>query len=116
MYLISAEEYKNADFHVLIVRKTGETWLSMKDVHDGLGVKNVSDLVLKELYGKYETKDLINEQIRKYKITERAFEIFEKYDNLSENEVNKKSSKRVYFRNKVMTTVIVRCRGEKKKP
>ena len=56
MYLISAEEYKNADVHVLRVRNTGKIWVSMKDVHDGLGVKNISDLVLKEIHGKYEKK------------------------------------------------------------
>ena len=43
----------------------------MKDVHDGLGVKNMSDLVLKEIYGKYEKKELANAQIKKYKITKR---------------------------------------------
>ena len=30
----------------------------MKDVHDGLGVKNMSHLVLKEMYGKQEKKTL----------------------------------------------------------
>ena len=44
MYLISAEEYKKSDVHVLRVGKTGQIWVSMKDVHDGLGVKNMSDL------------------------------------------------------------------------
>ena len=29
----------------------------MEDVADGLGVKNVSDLVLKEIYGIYEKKN-----------------------------------------------------------
>ena len=28
----------------------------MKNVGDGLGVKNISDLVLKEIYGIYEKK------------------------------------------------------------
>ena len=56
MYLISAEGYKNADVHFLKVRKTGEIWLSMKDVGRGMGVKNISDLVLKEIYGILERK------------------------------------------------------------
>ena len=30
----------------------------MEDVADGLGVKNVSDLVLKEIYGIYEKKKI----------------------------------------------------------
>ena len=63
----------------------------MKNVHDGLGVKNMSDFVLKEIYSRCETKGLTNEQIKNYKITER--EIFEKYSNLSENEPNKKTTK-----------------------
>ena len=51
MYLISAKEYKNASVDFLKVRKTGETWASTKDSGRGLGVKNISDLVLKEIYG-----------------------------------------------------------------
>ena len=45
-------------------------------------------------------------------MTER--EIFEKFDNLSEDELNTKSNKKVYVKNDVMTTVIKQCRGEKK--
>ena len=30
----------------------------MKDAHNGLGVKSNSDLVLKEIYRRYETKTL----------------------------------------------------------
>ena len=41
-------------------------------------------------------------------------EIFEKLDNLSENELNTKSNKKVYVKNDVKTTIIKRCRGEKK--
>ena len=45
----------------------------------------------------------------------RKREIFEKYDNLSEDELNTKSNKNVYVENDVMTTVIKRCKGEKKR-
>ena len=72
----------------------------------------MSDLILEEIYGIYETKNLTKEQIKKYKMTER--EIFEKFDNLSEDELNTKSNKKVYVKNDVMKTVIKRCRGEKK--
>ena len=85
----------------------------MKNVQDGLGVKNMTDLILKEIYGIYETKNLTKDQIQKYKMTER--EIFEKYDNLSKDELNTKSIKNVYVKNDVKTTVIKRCRGEKKR-
>ena len=78
MYLISSEGYKNVGVHILIIRKTEKIWVSMKNVHNSLGV-NISDLILKEIYGIYETKNLTNKQIQKYKMTER--EIFEKYDN-----------------------------------
>ena len=46
-------------------------------------------------------------------MTER--EIYEKYGNLSEDELNRKSNKTVYVANGVMTNVIKHCRGEKKK-
>ena len=47
MNLISAEGYIKAKVHFLKIRKTNELWISMKNVGDGLGVKNISDLVLK---------------------------------------------------------------------
>ena len=56
MNLISAEGYKNADVHCLKIRKTDELWAGMKDVGVGLGVKNISDLVFKEIRGIYEKK------------------------------------------------------------
>ena len=46
-------------------------------------------------------------------MTER--EIFEKYDNLSEDELSEKSNKNVYVKNDVMSTAIKHCRVEKKK-
>ena len=85
----------------------------MKNVHDGLGVKKMSDLVLKEIYGICETKNPTKEQIQKYKMTERN--IFEKYANLNKDKLNTKSRKNVYVKNDVMSTVIKHCRGEKKK-
>ena len=42
-------------------------------------------------------------------------EIFEKYDNLREDELNTKLNKNVYVKNNAMTTVIKRCRDEKEK-
>ena len=42
-------------------------------------------------------------------MTER--EIFKKFDNLSEDELNTKSNKNIYVRNDVKTIVIKRCRG-----
>ena len=84
----------------------------MKNVQNALGVKNICDLILKEIYSIYETKNLTKEQIEKYDMTETK--IFEKYDNLSEDELNTKNNKNVYVENDDMTAVIKRCRGEKK--
>ena len=60
-----------------------------------------------------ESKNLTKEQIKRYKMTKR--EVFEKYINLSEDELNRKSNKNVYVENDVMTTVIKRCSDEKKR-
>ena len=57
MYLISTEGYKNANVEFLTIKKTSEIWVSMKDVGSGMGVKNISDLVLKEICGICETKN-----------------------------------------------------------
>ena len=73
MYLIPAEGYVNAGVHFLRVQKTGEIWRTTEGVGRGMGVKNISDLVLKEIYGICEIKNLKKEQIEEYKITEKKF-------------------------------------------
>ena len=45
-------------------------------------------------------------------MTER--EIFEKFDKLSEDKLNKKSNKNVFVKNTITTNIIKHCRGEKK--
>ena len=113
IYSLSDEGYKNTDVCFLRIKKTGEIWSSMENVHKRSGVQNISNLVLKEIYGIHKTKDLTKEQIKKYKMTER--EVFENYDNLSEDELSKASNKNIYVKNDVTTNGIKRCRGEKKK-
>ena len=77
MYLISAERYKNANVEFLTIKTTSEIWVNMKDVGNGIGVKNISDLVLKEIYGICETKNPTKKQINEYRITKR--QIYEKF-------------------------------------
>ena len=72
----------------LTIKTTGEIWVSMKDFGKGIGVKNIFDLVLKEIYGICETKNPSKEQVNEYKMTER--EIYKKFTNLSKQELNKK--------------------------
>ena len=80
MYLISTQGYTNAKVHHLRIRKTDEIWVSVNDIGDGLGVTNLSDLVLKRIYGIYEKRKLTKGEIKNYKMTQR--EIFEKFDKI----------------------------------
>ena len=66
---MSAEGYKNAGVSHLIIKETDEFWVSMKDVGDWLAVKNISDLVLKEICGAYEKKELTKEETKCLKMT-----------------------------------------------
>ena len=111
MYLISAKGYKNANVEFLTVKTTSEIWVNMKDVERGMGVKGTSDLVLKEMYGICETKNPTKKQVNEYKM--RKKQIYKKFTNLSDKELNTKNNKKTYVRNDVMTTIIKRCRGEK---
>ena len=85
----------------LIIGKTDGLWIWIKDVGDGLGVKNISDLVLKEIRGVYGKRKLTKEEIKCYKIAER--EIFEKFYNLNEDQLNTESNKNVYAKSTIMT-------------
>ena len=69
MNLISADGYKNANVNFLIITTTSEILVNVKDVGSGMGVKNISDLVLKEIYGICETKHPSKEQVNEYKMT-----------------------------------------------
>ena len=82
MYLISVERYKNANVDFLTIKTTSEIWVNMNHVGSGLGVKKISDLVLKEIYGICDTKNPTKEQVHEYKMTKR--EIYKKFINLSE--------------------------------
>ena len=60
MDLISAKAYENAKVHFIQVKN--DLWVSIKDVGNGLGVKNISDLVLKEIQGICEKKKINKER------------------------------------------------------
>ena len=72
-------------FFYLIIKETDELWVSMKDVGVGLGVKSISDLVLKEIYSICEKKKLTKEESKCYKMTEGEF--FKKFYNLNKDEL-----------------------------
>ena len=89
MNLISAKACENGK--VLSIHVKNDIWVSMKDVGNGLGVKNKSDSVFKEIYGIYEEKKLTKEEIKCFKMAER--EILEKFGKLSNNELDKLCNK-----------------------
>ena len=92
MYLISAEGYKDEKLDFLtITTTTSEIWLSMKDTGSGMSVKNISDLVLKDIYGICEIKHPTKKQVNQYKMTKR--EIYEKFTNLSKKQLNTENNK-----------------------
>ena len=60
----------------------------MKNVGSGIDVKNISDLMLKEIYGICETKNPTKEQVNEYKMAKR--EIHKKFTNSREKESHTK--------------------------
>ena len=108
MYLISTEGYKNAEVDFLNIKTASGIWVNMKDVGSGMGVKNISDLVLKEIYGICGTKNPTKQQVIEYKATKRKTCI--KFTNFSKNELNAKINKNPYARNDVMIIIIKGCR------
>ena len=84
----------------------------MKDIESGIGVKNISDLGLKEIYGISETKNPSKQQVNEYKMTKK--QIYKNFTNLRQEEMNTINNKKTFVKNNVMITIIKRCRGEKK--
>ena len=65
----------------LTIKTASEIWVNMKDVGSGMVVKNISDLVLKQIYGICETKKKKKKQVNEYKMKKR--QIYKKFTNLS---------------------------------
>ena len=74
------------------------------------GYKNAGVDLLKKLV-KFGQK----RRTRWFRCSKQFWEIFEKLNNLSEDELNVKNSKKVYAKNDLMTTVIKRYRGGEKR-
>ena len=67
---ISAETFAKNCFHTKSQLKTGKEsilWLRINGTGRELDVKNIFDLVDKEIRGKFETNHPTEQQIRKYK-------------------------------------------------
>ena len=72
----------------------------MIDVQNGLGIKNISDLVRKEIHGIFETKNPTQKQIRRYQRAEKELD----------PECNSNSK---FVRSGLMEKIIKNCRGVK---
>ena len=68
--VITVEKYANARVHTITVENKKLFWVKMIDVQKGLGLKDTSHLVRKEIQGMYETKNPTEKQKTKYKRTE----------------------------------------------
>ena len=73
----------------------------MHDVKEGIGAKNISDLVRKEIRGIFRTKNQTKDQIRKYKRREKELD-------------HNSTATFVYVCSYLMSKIIKNCRGEKK--
>ena len=74
-------------------------WVKMNDVQNGIGVKNMPDLVRKEIRGIFGTKIPTKDQVKKYK--------------RRENELHNNSNATfAYVRSDLMSRIIKNCRGE----
>ena len=67
MVVITVQNYIDANVHTTTIGSKKLFWVKMIDVKNGLGIKNISDLVRKNIQGIYETKNPTKEQVRKYK-------------------------------------------------
>ena len=98
---ISVENYKNSAVYMTPIPNEELFWVRMTDVQIKLSVKNMSDLVRKEIHGILETKNPTKEQIKKYKT--------------SGKELDEKSNLRLkYVGSDLMSKMIKHCRGVKK--
>ena len=101
--VITIEDYENSKVHTVQVKNNKQSWVRMFDVQQGLGLKNMSDLVRKEIMGIRGTNMLTTKQTRKYK--------------RSLKEITKEpmdNSKYMYVRNDLVEKIIKNCRGVKK--
>ena len=73
MYLISAKGYKDVKVDFLTITATSEIWVNMKDVGSIMGVKNISHLVLKEIYGFLKQKILQRNKLTNIKLQKEKF-------------------------------------------
>ena len=72
MVFITTDNYADAGVHTITVKNKELFWVKIIYVQNGLGLKSIIDLLRKQMYGIFETKNITKEQKRKYiKITKK---------------------------------------------
>ena len=102
MVVTTIQKCNNAKVDTITINNRELFWVRMIDVQNRLCLKNMSDLVRKEIQGIFETKKPTPEQIRKYKSSEKEIE--------DDPESNFKIK---YVCNDLMEKIIKNCRGVK---
>ena len=67
MVVITIENFTNAKVHTIKVGNRELFWVKMIDVQNRLGMKNISDLVRKEVHGIFKTNNPTKKQVKEYK-------------------------------------------------
>ena len=65
MVVITVRNYTDTEVHTIAVGNRELFWIRMIDIQNRLGIKNVSDLVRKNIHGIFETKNPAKTQVRK---------------------------------------------------
>ena len=102
MVVITIEKCKNSKANTVKVGNRGLFWIRMIDIQNGLGFKNMSDLVRRERHGIFSTDKPTSKQIKKYK---RSLQKLTKYpmDNC----------KIMYVCSDLIVKMVKNCRGVK---
>ena len=66
MFVITVEAYQNARVHTITVRNKDFFWVKIKNVQGRLGIKNINDLIRREICGRFGTKNLTEKQKMEY--------------------------------------------------
>ena len=74
MVVITVQKYADAKICTIAVVNRELFWVKMIDVQNGLGIKNISDLVRKKICSILETKNPAEKQIRKYKRSQKEID------------------------------------------
>ena len=66
MVVITIKSCTNAKVHAITVGNR-KFWIRMIDIQNGLSLKNLSDIIRKEIHGIFNTNNPTEEQVKKYK-------------------------------------------------